>query len=84
MTNNWQIKLGILLILLSGIAFAIMLFIPFLNIESRYKVIGSSIAFVVMEVFFWVGGLLVGKELFTKYKSYINPVNWFRRKGESK
>lgn len=84
MTHNWQIKLGILLILLSGIAFATMLFIPILNIESRHKVIGSTIAFILMEILFWVGGLLVGKELFTKYKNYLNPIKWFRRKGESK
>jgi len=33
-----------------------------------------------MEVVFWAGGLLVGKELFTKYKKQLNPVSWFRKK----
>jgi len=78
--KNRQIKLGILLILLSGVAFAVMLLIPFLNLENKLKVIGTSSAFIAMEVLFWVGGLLVGKELFKKYKSYLNPKNWFKNK----
>jgi hypothetical protein len=75
-----QIKFGILLILLSGVAFAIMLLIPFLNLENKHKVIGSSAAFIAMEILFWAGGLLVGKELFMKYKSYLDPRLWFKRK----
>lgn len=79
-----HVKLGIALILLSGVAFAAMLLIPFLNLENRYKIIGSSAAFVAMEVLFWTGGLLVGKELFKKYKSYLDPRNWFRKKKNNK
>jgi len=79
--NNKQIKLGIFLILLSGVAFAFMLTIPFLNLESKTKVIGASVSFVVMEVLFYVGGFFVGKELFKKYQSYLNPKNWFKRKS---
>jgi hypothetical protein len=82
MKNINQVKLGIALILLSGVAFAAMLLIPFLNLENRYKVIGSSAAFIAMEVLFWVGGLLVGKELFKKYKSYLDPRTWFRKKKD--
>ena len=60
-----------------------MLVIPFLDLENRYKVIGSSSAFIAMEVLFYAGGFLVGKELFIKYKSYLNPKNWFRNKGST-
>lgn len=76
MKKTKQIKFGIILMLLSGLAFAIMLVIPFLKISNEYKVIGSSAAFIAMEVLFWTGGLLVGKELFKKYKAYLNPKNW--------
>ena len=82
MKKNSQVKIGIILILLSGVAFAIMLLIPFLNLENKYKVIGSTTAFISMEVLFWTGGLLVGKELFKKYKSYLNPKNWFSKKED--
>jgi hypothetical protein len=82
MKKNRQIKFGIILILLSGVAFAVMLLIPFMNLENKYKVIGSSSAFIAMEVLFWVGGLLVGKELFMKYKSWLDPRKWFSRKDQ--
>jgi len=78
--SNKQIKLGIFLILLSGVAFAIMLIIPFLDLETKSKAIGASIAFITMEVLFYTGGFFVGKELFIKYKSYLNPKNWFKQK----
>jgi hypothetical protein len=79
--SNKQIKLGVVLILLSGAAFAIMLIIPFLNLENQTKVIGLSAAFIAMEVLFYVGGFFVGKELFKKYKSYLDPRKWFKRKA---
>jgi len=82
MNSKKQIKLGVFLILLSGVAFAIMLTIPFLNLESKTKVIGSTVAFITMEVLFYTGGFFVGKELFKKYQSYLNPKNWFKRKSK--
>jgi hypothetical protein len=42
-------------------------------------VIASTISLVLMEVAFWSGGILVGKELFTRYKKKLNPLNWFRK-----
>ena len=56
MDNKRQITIGIALILLSGVAFAVMLIIPFMELESKSKVLGSSIAFVSMEVLFYAGG----------------------------
>ncbi len=82
--SNKQIKFGIILILLSGVAFAIMLIIPFLNFEKQTKILGASIAFIAMEVLFYVGGFFVGKELFSKYKNYLNPVKWFKGRSANK
>ena len=78
--NRW-IKLGIILIILSGVAFAIMLIIPFLEIGSKSKVIGSAASFIAMEVLFWTGGLLTGTELVRKYKDRLNPKHWFVKKA---
>ncbi|MFB6340553.1 transporter suffix domain-containing protein [Saccharicrinis sp. FJH62] len=80
--KSQQIKFGIILILLSGVAFAIMLLIPFLDLENKTKVIGSTTALISMEVLFYAGGFLVGKELFKKYRDKLNPVNWFKRKSK--
>ncbi len=78
---NWKIKLGIGLILLSGVFFGLMLIFPFMNLENKTKIFLSTSALIVMEVSFWSGGLLVGKELFKRYKSYLNPRHWFKEKS---
>lgn len=56
--------------------------IPFLEVDNKTKITVSTVLLVIGEVLFWSGGLLVGKELFTKYKSYFNPKNWFKKKEE--
>ncbi len=78
--KNFQIKLGIFLMVFSGVFFAATFIIPLLEFSVKTKVILSTTSLVLMEVVFWAGGLLVGKELFTKYKNQLNPKNWFKKK----
>jgi len=81
MTNskNSRIKLGIFLMIFSGVFFAATFVIPLFDLPTRTKVIASGTSLILMEVVFWSGGLLVGKELFTKYKNRMNPKNWFAK-----
>lgn len=81
--KNFRIRLGILLILLSGVFFGISFIIPFFVSEVRSKVVAVSTSLILMEIVFWSGGLLVGKELFTKYKSYLNPRKWIKKKKQN-
>lgn len=78
--KNWQIRLGIFLMIFSGVFFGATLLIPLFDLPTKTKIIASTASFILMEVVFWSGGLLVGKELFTKYKKQLNPKNWFKRK----
>ena len=80
--KNWKIKLGIILIIVSIPIFLFIPIIPFLEFEGRTKITVTTIVLVVAEVLFWSGGLLVGKELFTKYKSKLDPRNWFKKKKD--
>ncbi len=81
--KNLQIKLGISLMIFSGVFFAASIIFPMTDLPVRTKVIASTTSIVLMEIVFWAGGLLVGKELFIKYKAKLNPVNWFKKnKGE--
>lgn len=77
--KNWQLRLGIILIIVCIPFFLAIPIFPFLDFESKTKVILSTTSLIIGEVLFWSGGLLVGKELFTKYKSYFNPKNWFNK-----
>jgi hypothetical protein len=80
--QNWRTKLGIILIIVSIPVFLFIPIIPFLEFEAKTKITVSTIVLVVAEVLFWSGGLLVGKELFTKYKSKLDPRNWFKKKKD--
>jgi hypothetical protein len=81
--KNRKIKLGIFLMIFSGVFFAATFIFPLTQLPVRTKVIASTASLVLMEVVFWSGGLLVGKELFTRYKKKLNPVNWFRKTPSS-
>lgn len=80
MEKNWKFKTGVILIILSTLLFASLLVVPFLDIAGKTKITISTIAVVFGEITFWTGGILLGKELFNKYKSYFNPLNWFKKK----
>jgi len=80
--KNWKLRLGLILIIVSIPLFLSLPFIPFLNIENNQKLTFTTIVFISAEVLFWSGGLLVGKELFQKYKSRLNPKIWFKKRSK--
>lgn len=80
MHKNWKFKTGILLIILASILFISLLAVPFLDISGKTKITITTVIIVLGEITFWSGGILLGKELFSKYKAYFNPTNWFRKK----
>ena len=75
--KNRKFKVGLSLVIFSCLLFLSLPIIPFIDIKSKAKIALSTTVFVVAEITFWSGGFLLGKELFTKYKSYLNPKNWF-------
>jgi hypothetical protein len=78
--NNWKLRLGIVIISISILLFLSLPVIPFLALDNKIKITISTVVFISAEVTFYGGGFLVGKELFVKYKSYLNPRNWFSNK----
>jgi hypothetical protein len=81
--KNFRIRIGLFLMVFSGVFFAITLTVPLLDLPAKTRVIAATASFIMMEVVFWSGGLLVGKELFVKYKKQMNPLTWFRKKNKS-
>lgn len=79
--KNWKLKLGVVLIIVSVPIFLSLPLIPFFNLESNEKITLTTVLFITAEIVFWSGGLLVGKEMFSKYKGYLNPKNWIKKKG---
>jgi len=77
--KKWQLKLGIILMVVCVPFFLAIPLVPFLDFDTKAKVTISTVLLIIGEVLFWGGGLLVGKELLTKYKAYFNPKNWFKK-----
>ncbi len=83
MKKKWQFRLGLILVIVSIPMFFALFVLPFLKISVSLKLTITPILFAVAEVVFWVGSLLVGKEVIARYWKNINPLNWFK-KGKMK
>jgi hypothetical protein len=82
MQKSWKFKTGIFFIVLSTTLFVSLAFIPFLNLAGKAKMSVSTITLIMAELTFWIGGFMMGKEVFNKYKKYLNPITWFKKKTE--
>ncbi len=80
MKKNWKFRTGIFLVILSTILFLSIAALPFLDFSGKSKLTLTTVAVVLGEITFWAGGILLGKELFNKYKSRLNPFNWMKKK----
>ena len=78
--NPWQIKTGVILMVVSIPVFLLAFIIPFLDFDAKIKVTVTTVLLISAEILFWGGGLLAGKELFTKYKQQLDPRSWFKKK----
>ncbi|ACV61656.1 hypothetical protein Dtox_0746 [Desulfofarcimen acetoxidans DSM 771] len=72
-------KSGIGLVVLSFILYGLILLIPFVSFSTGIKVTISTVLVVLGEISFWVGGIILGKEVISRYKKFLNPINWFKR-----
>ncbi|WP_257348527.1 transporter suffix domain-containing protein [Pseudalkalibacillus decolorationis] len=75
-------KLGIGLLIFSLVAWGLILAVPFLPVEVKTKIIISSGLAVIAEIAFWIGGILLGKEVVRRYRKQLNPRNWFKNKEQ--
>jgi hypothetical protein len=74
-----QAKLGLILIVASCLLWAAVLVVPLLPFTLTDKATIIAILVIVSEVIFWLGILLVGKELAHRYRRQLNPIEWWRR-----
>ncbi|MBP5976916.1 transporter suffix domain-containing protein [Brasilonema sp. CT11] len=66
-------KLGLVLIIFSFLPWlAIPLIVPFLVLSVSQKALLVPVLLVIAEVLFWLGVLLVGKEVAHRYRRYLS------------
>lgn len=70
---------GFGLIGLSCLLYGGLLVVPFSPFPVEAKVALSGALVVCGEIAFWVGGILLGRELVSRYRRALNPLNWLRR-----
>ncbi len=71
--------LGLVLVVLSTVAYLLLFGVPFLPVATEVKA-GVSVALVVVgEATFWIGAALLGRELVTRFRHALNPRTWLRR-----
>jgi hypothetical protein len=69
-----------ILFVLSFVLYALILTVPLLSTSLETKTLITTALVVLGEIFFWTGGLILGKEVVRKYRRFFNPKNWFVRK----
>ena len=82
--RSWLKKVGILLVILSCVFYGALLLIPFTPYPMGTKAIISPILVILGEASFWLGGFILGREIVMKYKKYLNPVHWLKKKTGSR
>jgi len=71
--KSWVMKIGVFLVVLSCVLYGGLLIVPFIPYAVGTKAIISSVLIISGEISFWIGGLILGKKLVTKYRKYLNP-----------
>ncbi|MFZ5651752.1 MAG: transporter suffix domain-containing protein [Bacillota bacterium] len=74
------IKIGTGLVVASFVLYGGVLLVPFTPFPGKTKIIIGTTLAVLGEATFWIGGIILGKEVVTKYKKYMNPLHWFKKK----
>ena len=72
--------LGITIFFISVLFWFILFSLPLLPIKGKVKITIGTICFIMGEVLFYLAAFVLGRELYLKYKSRLNPRNWFRKK----
>jgi len=79
-----KFRLGIILISISVLFFLIIFALPFISINLKVKVALTTTLIVVGEVSFWVGTILIGKEVYKKFMAKLKSGEWLEKKKEDK
>ena len=77
-----KFRLGIILISISVTFFLIIFALPFIPMNLKVKVALTTTLIIVGEVSFWVGTLLIGKEVYKKFMAKLKSGEWLEKKKD--
>jgi hypothetical protein len=77
-----KFRMGIILISVSVFIFLLIFALPFLSIGPKVIIALTSVFIVAGELLFWGGVLLIGKEVYLKFKAKLMSGGWMGNKGK--
>ncbi|MBI4671872.1 MAG: SDR family NAD(P)-dependent oxidoreductase [Chloroflexi bacterium] len=80
---HWTMYAGVALVALSVVLYGALFWLPFVPLELEIKAGAAGALVVGGEIAFWSGGVLLGKEVVTRYRKYLDPRTWFGRGGKN-
>ena len=78
--NKLRFRLGIVLISISVVVFLTLFALPFVSMDAKLKITLGTIFSVIGEVLFWLGTILIGKEVYKKFMAMLKSGQWLKRK----
>lgn len=75
---SWTRWCGIALVGLSFALYGGLALVPWLSWSLEGKVGLSSLLVILGEVSFWIGGLILGKQVIARYRRVLDPRWWLR------
>ena len=77
-----KFRFGIVLILISILIFFLLFAIPFLPLDIKIKLALTPVLFVSAELLFWLGIVLIGKEVYQSFKAKLKSGQWLGKKTD--
>jgi hypothetical protein len=74
-----RLKIGIAGMVISLLLWPLLAGVAFLPFSTRAKAVLGIVLFVFIEVLFWGGAVLAGKEAAQRYRDKLDPRTWFRK-----
>ena len=79
-----KFRLGIILISVSVTFFLIIFALPFISMDLKFKIALSTTLIIIGEVSFWVGTILIGKEVYKRFMAKLKSGEWLEKKKADK
>lgn len=76
--------IGMVLLISTIPLWVIPIIVPFTSLSVGLKGGIITASLLIAEIMFWVGAVLVGKEVVAKFKSYFSLKRWKSKSGEQK
>jgi hypothetical protein len=80
---TWASWLGLVFFVVSCFFYAVLILVPFLPISAAIKLALAPALVAMGEAAFWIGAAIVGKEVISRYRRFLDPRRWLSKGKES-